>query len=191
MKHIWSFGLLFICLASCKPKPEEYYVKRIKIGPRTINTTKVIIDKSVQANKTRLTYKTAFDTVSYIIDNQNKKKSQLLPPTYGAESFHLVEDYSVKVANKEYRIFHFSTFDGTMDGGSEHYWNEDLGVFFTRGRSWPNYFVLESTDEKKNKIIWNLVKEVYPAIKDRLEDIDWLEKEGLTAKGEKAATNNM
>lgn len=165
-------------MASCKHKPEEYYIKRIDYGLMQIYTSKVIIEKESTGNLIKLTYRTVLDTVSYLFSKNDKRNSQLVSSYYEAPTFKLVKEYSITSGNKNYNIFQFSTFDGTIDSGSEHYWNEELGVFFTRGKTWPIYHVLQSTDEKKNKIIWRIIKDVYPPIKERMDYIDLLVKDG-------------
>ena len=65
-------------------------------------------------------------------------------------------------------VYQFSTADGGIDFGSEHYWSEQLGFFFIRGTYWSNYRVLQFSDEEKNEEVWQIVKALYPRIKDNL-----------------------
>lgn len=143
----------------------------------SIYITKVVIEKESTGNQIKVTYRTVLDTTTYLFDIKDKKKSQMISPYYGSPIFNLVKEYSIKSENKIYKIYHFSTYDGTMDAGSEHYWNEELGVFFTRAKSWPTYRVLQSTDENKNEIIWRIIKEIFPTIIEPLNYMDFLVKE--------------
>ncbi|QNF33058.1 hypothetical protein HUW51_10050 [Adhaeribacter swui] len=179
MKYASIIALFYFCLVSCTPKPEEYFIKRILVGQRTIDTIKVIVEKKIQANSILFSYKTAFDTVSYRIDKKAKTKLKLVSPYFDADTIHLVKEYFIKIGSKNYKIDHFTASNGAIDSGVEFYWNEDLGMFFTRGRTWRNYSILQSTNENKNKVIWEIIKKVYPPINDQLLYLEQLKEEGL------------
>jgi hypothetical protein len=79
-----------------------------------------------------------------------------------------VRKHTISIDGKEIIVYQFSTADGSIDSGSEHYWNEQFGFFFVRGTFWPIYRVLQFSDVEKNKEVWGIVKSLYPRIKENL-----------------------
>ncbi|MHA6250181.1 hypothetical protein ACXYMU_19765 [Pontibacter sp. CAU 1760] len=167
--------LVFIfCLTSCSQQkeeevwPHELYWQAVRGTHQEIYYLPLTIEQKTNNSTSTTTYRTLFDTTTYFI-NIKKPEIAAINSTYEDQKlFNFVENHSIPVNGKEMEVYQFSTADGSIDFGSEHYWSEQLGFFFVRGTSWSNYRVLQYSDVEKNKEVWQIVKALHPRIKDNL-----------------------
>jgi hypothetical protein len=173
-KNVLSLLVLTFCLISCKQQKEEIvwryelYWQVVRGTHQEIYYLPLSIEQSIKDSTYATTYHTLFDTVTYFVNTKNPEVA-VMNSTYEDEKlFNLVEKHTVPVNGKEMIVYQFSTADGRIDSGTEHYWNEQLGFFFVRATYWTNSRVLQFKDEEKNKEVWEIVKTLYPRIEEIL-----------------------
>lgn len=173
-RNTLSLLVFIFCLISCSQQkeevvwPHELYWQAVRGTHQEIYYLPLTIEQTLKDSTTIITYRTLFDTTTYSI-NTKKPEIAAINSTYEDQKlFNFVEMHNVPVNGKEMEVYQFSTADGGIDFGSEHYWSEELGFFFVRGTSWSNYRVLQYSDVEKNKEVWQIVKTLYPRIKENL-----------------------
>jgi hypothetical protein len=173
-KTVLTFLAFLFCLVSCNKQkeklnwPHELYWQAVRGAHQEIYYLPLTIRQTIKDSSSITIYQTLFDTITYFINSKEPEKAAINSTYKDQKLFNFVEMYTVPVDGKEMMVYQFSTADGTIDSGSEHYWSEQLGFFLVRGTSWPNCRVLQYSDEEKNKEIWEIVKKLYPRIKDNL-----------------------
>ncbi|WP_141217389.1 hypothetical protein [Siphonobacter sp. BAB-5385] len=162
------FFLGFLLLA-CQPNEHRYYWQSIRIrGAAQFDTTHTTIVKTALRKGYTIAYQTSFDTIEYIRDTV---ANRLLFRKHSYAAFdtlwHL-ESQSYLVKGRSYPVERFRLPTASSDSGANFYWCDELGMFFRRASFWPEYAILQSSDEDLNQRIWLLVKASYLAIKKQL-----------------------
>ena len=164
-----SYLFLGFLLLACQPEEHRYYWQSIRIrGAAQFDTTHATIVKTALRKGYTIAYQTSADTIEFIRDTV---ANRLLFRNHSPASFdtlgHL-ESRQYLVQGRSYRVEQFRTPSGSSDGGAIFYWCDELGMFFGRASFWPEYTMLQSSDEGLSQRIWLLVKASYPAIKKEI-----------------------
>lgn len=171
---VLSLIAFIFCLISCKQQqeetslPHELYWQVIRGTHQEIYYLPLIVEQRINDSAFTAIYRTTFDTTTYFFNTRKPESASIKSEYEDQKLFYLVERHTIPVDGKEIEVYQFSTADGGIDFGSEHYWSEQLGFFFIRATYWSNYRVLQFSDEEKNKRIWNIVKSLHPKIEDNL-----------------------
>lgn len=174
-KKISILIFLLLSLFSCKQQkdehsvPYEQYWQVIRGAHPEIYYLPLTVEQTIYNGYSVLTYQSQFNSSIYTIDTRNPQKSEFKSSNFNEKLFNLVAKHNLSVEGKDFKVYQFSTADGTIDFGSEHYWNKQLGFFFIRGTYWSNFSVLQFSDEEKNKEVWKIVHQLYPTIETSLK----------------------
>ncbi|MBC5773915.1 hypothetical protein H8S95_07555 [Pontibacter sp. KCTC 32443] len=161
------FAFSFVALFACDKKESEFYWQVIRTDLQEVSYIPLEIEKHETDSAIVIKYFSPFDSLNYFFDPKAPDQANNIFPYVGHKGvFKFVKKHSIKVDDKAYSIYQYSTKDGTIDAGSEHYWTKELGFFFIRATYWYNYHILQSTDEEKSQKIWRIIKEVHPEIKE-------------------------
>ncbi len=160
---------LGILLLSCQSKQEQYYWQSIRIrGSAQLDTIHADLQKTTSKNGHTIGYQMPYDTVEYIRDTVANQLFLRKHDRATIDTLWHIESRQYLVEGKSYQIERFKTPTASIDGGADIYWSDEIGMFFLRASAWPEYEILQSSNEELSKRIWALVKASYPKIKEEI-----------------------